>query len=50
MARVRVRRAGRPRHREHSLLRAADAPAGFEIQVYDETPRCTAYLVDGDGA
>lgn len=25
-------------------------PGAFEIQVYDETPRFTAYLVDGDGA
>lgn len=25
-------------------------PGAFEIHVYDETPRCTAYLVDGDGA
>src|SRR5690606_28519156 len=25
-------------------------PGAFEIQVYDETPRCTAYLVDGDGS
>jgi len=25
-------------------------PAAFEIQVYDETPRFTAYLVDGDGS
>jgi len=24
-------------------------PGAFEIQVYDETPRVTAYLVDGDG-
>ncbi|QQM40120.1 SAV2148 family HEPN domain-containing protein [Streptomyces liliifuscus] len=24
-------------------------PGAFEIQVYDETPRFTAYLVDGDG-
>ncbi|MFE4668030.1 SAV2148 family HEPN domain-containing protein [Streptomyces sp. NPDC056716] len=25
-------------------------PGAFEIQVYDETPRFTAYLVDGDGS
>jgi hypothetical protein len=25
-------------------------PGAFEIQVFDETPRFTAYLVDGDGA
>jgi hypothetical protein len=25
-------------------------PGAFQIQVYDETPRFTAYLVDGDGA
>ncbi|MDO0925144.1 SAV2148 family HEPN domain-containing protein [Streptomyces sp. TG1A-8] len=25
-------------------------PGAFEIQVYDETPRFSAYLVDGDGA
>jgi hypothetical protein len=25
-------------------------PDAFEIQVFDETPRFTAYLVDGDGA
>jgi hypothetical protein len=25
-------------------------PGAFEIQVYDETPRCAAYLVDGDGS
>jgi hypothetical protein len=25
-------------------------PGAFEIQVYDDTPRFTAYLVDGDGA
>jgi hypothetical protein len=25
-------------------------PGAFEIQVHDETPRFTAYLVDGDGA
>jgi hypothetical protein len=25
-------------------------PAAFEIQVFDETPRFTAYLVDGDGS
>ncbi len=25
-------------------------PGAFEIRVYDETPRFTAYLVDGDGA
>jgi hypothetical protein len=25
-------------------------PGAFEIQVYDETPRVTAYLVDGDGS
>jgi hypothetical protein len=25
-------------------------PGAFEIHVYDETPRFTAYLVDGDGA
>ncbi len=25
-------------------------PAAFEIHVFDETPRFTAYLVDGDGA
>ncbi|WP_394429297.1 SAV2148 family HEPN domain-containing protein [Streptomyces sp. SGAir0957] len=25
-------------------------PGAFEIQVFDETPRVTAYLVDGDGA
>jgi hypothetical protein len=25
-------------------------PDAFEIQVYDETPRVTAYLVDGDGS
>jgi hypothetical protein len=25
-------------------------PAAFEIRVFDETPRFTAYLVDGDGA
>ncbi|MDQ0773700.1 SAV2148 family HEPN domain-containing protein [Streptomyces aurantiacus] len=25
-------------------------PDAFEIQVYDETPRFTAYLVDGDGS
>ena len=24
-------------------------PGAFEIQVYDETPRFSAYLVDGDG-
>lgn len=24
-------------------------PGAFQIQVYDETPRFTAYLVDGDG-
>lgn len=24
-------------------------PGAFEIQVFDETPRFTAYLVDGDG-
>lgn len=25
-------------------------PGAFQIQVYDETPRFTAYLVDGDGS
>ncbi len=25
-------------------------PGAFEIRVYDETPRFTAYLVDGDGS
>jgi hypothetical protein len=25
-------------------------PGAFEIQVFDETPRFTAYLVDGDGS
>jgi hypothetical protein len=25
-------------------------PGAFEIQVYDDTPRLTAYLVDGDGS
>ncbi|MFD0317990.1 SAV2148 family HEPN domain-containing protein [Streptomyces flavalbus] len=25
-------------------------PDAFQIQVYDETPRATAYLVDGDGS
>jgi hypothetical protein len=25
-------------------------PGAFEIQVYDDTPRFSAYLVDGDGA
>lgn len=25
-------------------------PGAFEIQVYDDTPRFTAYLVDGDGS
>ncbi len=25
-------------------------PAAFEIRVFDETPRFTAYLVNGDGA
>ena len=25
-------------------------PAAFEIHVFDETPRFTAYMVDGDGA
>jgi hypothetical protein len=25
-------------------------PGAFEIQVYDETPRFSAYLVDGDGS
>jgi hypothetical protein len=25
-------------------------PGAFEIQVFDETPRLTAYLVDGDGS
>ncbi|WDO05488.1 SAV2148 family HEPN domain-containing protein [Streptomyces murinus] len=33
--------------RVRSRLRDPDA---FQIQVYDETPRFTAYLVDGDGA
>ncbi len=33
--------------RVRSRLRDPDA---FEIQVYDETPRLTAYLVDGDGS
>ncbi|WP_043734057.1 SAV2148 family HEPN domain-containing protein [Streptomyces zinciresistens] len=33
--------------RVRSRLRDPDA---FEIQVFDETPRFTAYLVDGDGA
>jgi hypothetical protein len=33
--------------RVRSRLRDPDA---FEIQVYDETPRFTAYLVDGDGS
>ncbi|QDY79603.1 SAV2148 family HEPN domain-containing protein [Streptomyces qinzhouensis] len=32
--------------RVRSLLRD---PGAFEIQVFDETPRFTAYLVDGDG-
>ncbi|MBA0052076.1 hypothetical protein E0L36_14555 [Streptomyces sp. AJS327] len=25
-------------------------PAAFEVHVFDETPRCAAYLVDGDGS
>ncbi|NGO73457.1 SAV2148 family HEPN domain-containing protein [Streptomyces boncukensis] len=25
-------------------------PGAFEIHVFDETPRCTAYMVDGDSA
>ncbi len=33
--------------RVRSRLRDPDA---FEIQVFDETPRFTAYLVDGDGS
>ncbi|WP_078947588.1 SAV2148 family HEPN domain-containing protein [Streptomyces griseus] len=33
--------------RVRSRLRDPDA---FQIQVYDETPRFTAYLVDGDGS
>ncbi|MFB7511328.1 DUF5919 domain-containing protein, partial [Streptomyces broussonetiae] len=36
-----------PMRRVRSRLRD---PGAFEIQVYDETPRFTAYLVDGDGA